>query len=619
MPLESGVSKRPTLLLLTNNSIVSHSVAHYCQQKDCWLDQLADVGMLSAALQQHRPWLIVLDLDVTGSQFAQLIQSIKQSDSMDLIPIILVGPAYMQSQIVPAALHAGANFYLETPQEAATFAALLSATLETALRHRRAMLQLFDQVAELESLQQEQEEEKALANNIINDGLTIDPKLASDIQRWVAPAQRFSGDLIMAEMAPDHSYRVILADGVGHGLPAALTVLPLVRTFRTMARAGYGVRSIVYELNRVIRETLPHHRFVAVSLLHIDPQQRTLECWNGGNPPVLVYDEYGEEVWRCRSSHLPLGILETEQVDLSTDAYLYHSELYAFLCSDGLPELTGQNKQALGMNEIEMLLKRSDPEEWISAIQSLSTDHLQGMAAHDDISVAAVRCRTVVNQSVPEAISSPVPVQHLRTTTTTLPVATEITADALVSPLPRADLAGLDRAQAIEHMAFAIRMPVADILARDLLPLARRILRQIGPVYEHDPLLLQGLQVLFGQVAATLQTLQIGTDNIATGPAADKKLALPIAVNVKQHLMAGQQYVGMAAQQVGLGVRILSWETASAVEIEVTHTGAAFADSVALRETLLMSGLDPEHLLLDTAGTQAVLLIPLPQQEATEE
>jgi hypothetical protein len=69
---------------------------------------------------------------------------------------------------------------------------------------------------------------------------------------------------------PAGRLHLLLADAVGHGLPAAINILPLFFPFDGMSRKGCTLATVARELNRRVRDLLPIDRFVAATLVSID-------------------------------------------------------------------------------------------------------------------------------------------------------------------------------------------------------------------------------------------------------------------------------------------------------------------------------------------------------------
>ena len=574
-------SARSTLLLVSRLSDSSIHAAQYCQQYDYWFEQIAETVDIYASLALSPPILVLLDLELVGSQFAQIIEHIRARYDDKSPPIVVLGPLYMQETLAPEALRLGASFFLPTPISYS----LLKASLDLIIKQYQQKYTLLARVTELESLQKEVEEERLLANVMLTDRLELDKSLANTVECWVAPAQRFSGDLAMAEMAPDGSFRILLADGVGHGLSAALTVMPLVRTFRTMAKSGYGVSCIVHELNRVIRDSLPKYRFVAVSVLMVDPVLQYLECWNGGNPPVSVFNDIGQELWRASSKHVPLGIMEIDQVDLTTISYIYTGSCHVFMCSDGLSELEDTDGHALGYTKVIEHLQAMPPKDWLSGIQNLSADHLQGESAHDDISVAIIHCSEVENRF------------GLSLADTNFPQSLDST---VLINLQNEEEKWLENSS--EILSFSIRLPSKSLFAAELVPLTRRLLRQIGPNFESNNQLLKALQILFSSTSKALKSVSTATEYHLDSTQFKSQL--------NGELERGQEYVGINLRAL-VGPLSATEKILEIMVIEIMGPNALFNQPTLINDSLIANGINPLFLKIDVKKQLVQLTLPL--------
>lgn len=136
---------------------------------------------------------------------------------------------------------------------------------------------------------------------MVNAELLYDPQF----EYYLSPAESLSGDLIAAARTPGQALHLMLADGIGHGLTAALNVLPLTQPFYTMTEKGYAISDILIEMNNKVRQVLPVGRFVALVLISIDESAGCIEVWNGGMPSVQVLSPEGVVNHAWKSSHLP--------------------------------------------------------------------------------------------------------------------------------------------------------------------------------------------------------------------------------------------------------------------------------------------------------------------------
>jgi DNA-binding response OmpR family regulator len=188
---------------------------------------------------------------------------------------------------------------------------LLDARIKAVMRIADMQHQILENTHKLEQYHDANEREISLAKHLI-DRITQSGKLDQQrIHSFNIPAQDFSGDIFITARTPTDEIHVLLADGTGHGLSAALNVLPVVDIFYSMSNKGFSISSIASELNHKIRYLMPTERFVAATLISFNFSDKTLELWNGGNPAVLFTDQDGHIIRRWESNHPALGIFQS--------------------------------------------------------------------------------------------------------------------------------------------------------------------------------------------------------------------------------------------------------------------------------------------------------------------
>ncbi len=247
--------------------------------------------------------------------------------------------------------------------------------------------------AHLEALQRyhahsEQERQTAgllMERALLRDGLN-DPLLA-----WqVRPSESFSGDIIAAARAPDGRLCVMLGDATGHGLAAAVILLPVMSIFYAMVCKGFGVSEIVSEMNRRLHEALPAGFFLAAAMLAVDEGERTLTVWNGGIPcGHWIGAAGGEAEWAC-PQHPPLGILGPERFEATCESRSWEAPGQLALCSDGLLEAESATGGMYGRERLLAALAAHPAEERFAAVMASLDAHLQGAAAADDVSLLLI-------------------------------------------------------------------------------------------------------------------------------------------------------------------------------------------------------------------------------------
>jgi len=216
---------------------------------------------------------------------------------------------------------------------------------------------------------------------------------------WLEPAEHCSGDLIAAARTPGGVLHLLLADGTGHGLSAALDVMPLPHIFYAMTAIAHPIGSIAAEMNAKIKSLLPTDHFIAATLVAINPIEEIIEIWNGGNPPTWLLDVAGNHIHGANSRHLPIGILEPANFDSSTETFRFERGMQLMLYSDGLVDAGNDNNNSIGSEKLLEVCQQSSATDRMSSIRHFVKEHLGTTKSHDDISLVMV-CTDRLKKSV---------------------------------------------------------------------------------------------------------------------------------------------------------------------------------------------------------------------------
>ena len=243
---------------------------------------------------------------------------------------------------------------------------------------------------ELRALHESNMDDLAVANNIMAHIMRSEGLRDTKIRYFQRPALQFSGDVIAAARDDNGDLRLMLADVTGHGLQAALFLLPLSRVFYSMVKRGFMTSDIAREMNKTMREIAVTGRFIAAAVAHITRHDSSIEIWNGGIPAAYYVQKDGE-LHKFRSQHLPMGVVNNDAFDDATE--IFHGLPGALLlCSDGLTEAENASGEPFGEDRFETILRSSPPEALFDNILSSFETHLAGSAAHDDLSIVIAQC-----------------------------------------------------------------------------------------------------------------------------------------------------------------------------------------------------------------------------------
>jgi two-component system, HptB-dependent secretion and biofilm response regulator len=244
----------------------------------------------------------------------------------------------------------------------------------------------------LQRYHDQKEDETQLAGGIMQRLLLREGLSGPHVHHWLVPATDFSGDVIAAARAPDGRRCVMLADATGHGLAAAISVLPVLTFFYSLVEHGYPLGYVAYEINRQLLNFMPTGRFVAASLVCIDESKQKAELWLGGMPDLLLIEPDGTVHQRIASSHLPLGIVDFDEDMAGIERIDCLAGSQLVLISDGLAEAANTAGEPFGAERLQQALSAAPAAGRLDAVRSALNEHLGGVPPHDDVSILLIDC-----------------------------------------------------------------------------------------------------------------------------------------------------------------------------------------------------------------------------------
>ncbi len=208
----------------------------------------------------------------------------------------------------------------------------------------------------------------------------------------VIPAENFSGDIVAANRSPDGLFYALLADATGHGLTAAISVLPVLALFYRMTKLNRSIREIVLELNQQLKESMPIGRFVAITLVCLDETAKQGDIWVGGTPDAFLFDRWGRIACTFPSENLPLGIVSNDKLGGNPQHFYWTDESQLVLCSDGLLEATSPEGIQFGIEGLIASTANTSPTDRFAKIEAALASHQNNGVASDDISLMLIDC-----------------------------------------------------------------------------------------------------------------------------------------------------------------------------------------------------------------------------------
>lgn len=367
----------------TNRQIMAVFLKKMGHAVDLAVDGADAVAKFAAAAYD----IVILDVMMPVMDGYEATRRIKAMCGDHWVPVIFLSALDKDENLV-AGLDAGGDDYLFKPVNFVVLEAKLRSLARTlALRRELEATQ-----RNLQSYHDEREAENTLAVEILEQimqrpGLS-DPRL----HYWISSASNFSGDILAATTAVNDRFYVLLADATGHGLAAAISVLPLLTQFYDSAAAGVPLERIIYRINTQLCAALPAGRFIAATFVCLERQGTGSELWIGGMPAALVIDAAGTVIRRFDADNLPLGVDYQLQDAVATTRLncQYPQGAQLVLYSDGLVEARNAAGEAFGSERLAAALAGATGAARRDAVKDAVNQHLGTGPAHDDISLLII-------------------------------------------------------------------------------------------------------------------------------------------------------------------------------------------------------------------------------------
>lgn len=383
MHLTNDLTKRLSILVVEDDLVFQLTYTAFLKTKGCDLVSVGTLKEAREALSKHNHFydLILLDNQLGDGSCLELIPEIR---SQFPFAGVLMISGNTDAEFLVNAFNSGITDYMVKPINFELLWLKIKSTFERLALQKLTEAQSKELLVWKEAAQLEQK----LASHLLGAMFGKLNHKSNGISSWIQPSALFSGDAIIQCRGADGSVYVLVADAMGHGLAAAVSLMPMIQAFSSMATKALPLANIVYELNQKLADLLPPDRFVAAAAVKINPVDQMVEIWNGGLPTILVIDEHGHIIERCVSNHMALGILDSR----SFSPNLYRQQLSdkhrILIYTDGLIETPFNQNQFLSEAQLVAMLK---PEHQnIIGLAKFIKKELS--SAEDDISICLLEC-----------------------------------------------------------------------------------------------------------------------------------------------------------------------------------------------------------------------------------
>ena len=324
----------------------------------------------------NKPDLILMDVEMpglSGYDTAKKIRELEKTPSTDntkntdqtdnptnkaienWIPIVFLS-SHSDDQSLSTGIEAGGDDYLFKP-----FSQTVLISKLTAMERIYSMKQaIIAQRKIVEQMNQELLDEQIVAKNIYDNIVQYGTIKQQDfIKTYVSSKSVFNGDLCLVARSPSENYYIIMGDFTGHGLSAALGIIPTAELFLKLTIKGFTLEEVLIDLNTKLHNILPSNIFCAASVIEVDMINGKLAVWNGWSPDVFCVSNDGQLKKIFASTNMPLGALKPEKFNSRLAVVDFNKGDKVFIYSDGFPETQDINGKMFGIDRMKTIIEDS--------------------------------------------------------------------------------------------------------------------------------------------------------------------------------------------------------------------------------------------------------------------
>jgi DNA-binding response OmpR family regulator len=324
--------------------------------------------------REIKPDLVLMDVILPGIDGYETTKLIRAEHKLWVPIIFLTGLSEKTDRLY--ALKLGGDDFFTKPVDPA----LLLAKMNVMSRIHSMQKQLNHYVAE-------REEEDELAAYVMDRYLNASQSDRRIEYSILSASHHFSGDAICVAQTPN-GVNVMMVDAMGHGLPAAINVLPAIQAFYAMSKKGMPLDILVPEINDKVRELSPPGRFLAGTFLHLNQLNSELTGWIGGTPKIYIHCEGKVETFS--SENMSLGILPSNKLDFAYFDTPWSAQSVLVTCTDGVTESQGADGNDLGEQWVSDIINNYGGKLNKTIFDRIWKESLAGNKPHDDASLLIV-------------------------------------------------------------------------------------------------------------------------------------------------------------------------------------------------------------------------------------
>jgi DNA-binding response OmpR family regulator len=180
--------------------------------------------------QSEAPDIVIMDVMMPVMDGYEATRIIKSLANEKWVPVVFCTALDQLDQFLKG-LEIGGDDFISKPFNFAIFSAKIK-VLERTIELQETILEKRNA---LKAVNAKSEHEMQLGKDVL-DRLIRRVVNQDSVQYWVSPLDLFSGDIVLSAKSPNESLHILHADSAGHGLSAALAIVPAIEIFYEMTR-----------------------------------------------------------------------------------------------------------------------------------------------------------------------------------------------------------------------------------------------------------------------------------------------------------------------------------------------------------------------------------------------
>lgn len=212
-----------------------------------------------------------------------------------------------------------------------------------------------------------------------------------EIAVFMETATEVGGDYYDYSIGNNGELVIAMGDATGHGMKAGIMVASAKSYFHSLVHESDNL-TMLKRMSAGIKNMNMRMMYMGLSIIEIDGNR--VEMVSAGMPPILHFRQSESSVRRITLKGLPLGT-KVEFPYTSQTIQLEKGDII-MLMSDGLIELFNKEREMLGIERVEELLRSSEGytvNDLMNQLKQLIRRWISGHHSEDDITVMLLKYR----------------------------------------------------------------------------------------------------------------------------------------------------------------------------------------------------------------------------------